>query len=210
MTHLFKPRFLIISLGNPAPYTDTLHSAGHHALQHLKTLLEPAQPRFERTNALGKKPCKASLGEKYMLAQCPTLMNISGRFVANAWKAVQEAEKDHSNLHLVVVHDDLEEELGVVKMRQWSRSPKGHNGIKSIKSSLNEDKYPDAKWSRISIGIGRPESREKDVISKYVLRPMTDHELQTLEEKTGQGVLKCLSEWEKELAKAKPAENAEK
>ncbi|KAL0932721.1 peptidyl-trna hydrolase [Colletotrichum truncatum] len=196
---LFNPRFLLISLGNPAPYTDTLHSAGHHALKQLQGLLSPSQPAFKRTDLFGKS-CKASIGDKYTLVQCPTLMNVSGGFTAKAWQKALATQENPADLHLVVVHDDLEEDLGVVKMRKWKSSHRGHNGIKSILARLREADYPGAKWARISVGIGRPDAREKATVANYVLRPMTADEILTLEDKAAPGVLDCLLEWEKQLA----------
>lgn len=55
----------------------------------------------------------------------------------------------------------------------WRR---GHNGIKSIQAAL-----PNVPFVRIGIGIGRPESREPDVVAKYVLRKMTDRERHSVE-----------------------------
>ncbi|KAF9871739.1 putative peptidyl-tRNA hydrolase [Colletotrichum karsti] len=196
---LFNPRFLLISLGNPAPYKDTLHSAGHHALKHLQALL-PAQPPFHKTDAFGQS-CQASRGNKYTLVQSPTLMNVSGAFTSKAWqRELARQQDDPAGLHLVVVHDDLEEELGVVKMRKWGSSHRGHNGIKSIAGKLREGDYPGAKWARISVGIGRPDERSRATVSDYVLRPMTIDQIMTLEDTAAPGVLRCLDEWEAKLA----------
>lgn len=195
---LFNPSFLLISLGNPAPFADTLHSAGHHALKQLQALL-PSQPAFKKTDLFGKS-CQASVGEKYALVQCPTAMNNSGGFTSRAWQKELARQENPADLHMVVVHDDLEEDLGVIKMRKWKTTHRGHNGVKSIKGMLKDADYPGAKWARISIGIGRPETREKSTVADYVLRPMTVDEIFTLNDKAAPGVLDCLVEWETKLA----------
>jgi PTH1 family peptidyl-tRNA hydrolase len=97
-------------------------------------------------------------------------MNVSGTAVAAAWKQfVKDAHGEPTKL--VVVHDELELPIGQVKVRKGSASAKGHNGLKSINASIRGDLY-----TRIGVGIGRPESREPDVVASYVLRKMNGNE----------------------------------
>lgn len=197
---ILDPRFLLLSLGNPKPYTDTLHSAGHHALRSLQAAL-PGQPTFRKTDAFGA-PCQASVGDKYTLVQSPAVMNVSGNFAHGAYKrALAREADDPDRLHMVFVHDDMEEELGVVKLRMWKSSHRGHNGIRDIKAQMNEKKYPNPKWAKISIGIGRPTSRRADAVTRWVLRPMTEGEMVTIERTAAAGVLRCLDEWTRKLEK---------
>ncbi|OLN96890.1 putative peptidyl-tRNA hydrolase [Colletotrichum chlorophyti] len=128
-------------------------------------------------------------------------MNISGKWVAKAWKEVL-GTSNPADLSLVLVHDDLEEELGFVKMRKWKSSHRGHNGVKSVNAHLRQADYPGSEWARISVGIGRPDAREKATVSDYVLRPMSRHQWSTLEANAAPGVLECLLEWEDKLAAA--------
>ncbi|KAH6670869.1 peptidyl-tRNA hydrolase [Plectosphaerella plurivora] len=207
------PRVLILSLGNPAPYLNTLHSAGHHALAALQPLLGPSQTPFT-SHRIESKATLASFGPRYILYQSPSVMNVSGRWVQRAYRDLansmaQEAEAlglPAPPLHLLLVHDDLEEELGVVKVRKWTSSHRGHNGVKSVNASMKP--ATGARFARISIGIGRPAERSHDTVSDYVLRDMTRHQQTTLKE-VGHGVLKCLEEWTAqtqalEAAAAKP------
>ncbi|KAK1763210.1 putative peptidyl-tRNA hydrolase [Phialemonium atrogriseum] len=203
---MFNPRFLVISLGNPAPYVGTLHSVGHLAVASLQKILSPEQPPFA-SERHGKKSVLASAGPKYTLLQSPTLMNISGPWVAKAWKEMlANRGLAPADLSLVLVHDDLEEDLGVVKIRQWSRSHRGHNGVKSVNSSLLPKDYNDPRWSRISVGIGRPEGRDRTTVSDYVLREMTKWEKSVIEDKATPAVLDALLElerkWERESEEA--------
>ncbi|KAF6815273.1 peptidyl-trna hydrolase [Colletotrichum plurivorum] len=190
---LLDPRFLLLSLGNPKPYTDTLHSAGHHALRALQADL-PAQPAFSKTEAFGK-PCQASVGDKFTLVQSPTLMNVSGNFAHGAWKRALSRESEPERLHMVFVHDDMEEELGTIKLREYKTSHRGHNGMKDVKAQMQEKKYPGARWAKISIGIGRPISRKGDSVTRWVLRPMTEGETVTIERESAAGIMRCLDEW---------------
>ncbi|KAK7731539.1 hypothetical protein SLS53_008779 [Cytospora paraplurivora] len=200
----FNPHFLVVSLGNPAPYTETLHSAGHLALQSLQQTLHSqgrSQPSFS-SNRIAKKATKASLGEKYSLLQCPTLMNISGPWIAKAWKEVlanhveNQGQDPNRPLGLVIVNDDLEEDMAVVKVRKWDKSHRGHNGLKSIMASMKPGDYQDSKWARISVGIGRPEARDGATVSNYVLKPWSKQTKDLLYDKSAPGVLAALKDIE--------------
>ncbi len=101
-------------------------------------------------------------------------MNVSGPAVATAWKAFLNGlpNAHRSNAKLVVVHDELESPLGKIKVKHGG-SARGHNGLKSVTSSLGGMEY-----SRIGVGIGRPVSRESKDVANYVLRKMSPVEVQ--------------------------------
>ncbi|KAI1447024.1 peptidyl-tRNA hydrolase [Annulohypoxylon stygium] len=192
------PRFLVVSLGNQPPYFDCLHSAGHFALNSLQRILYQSQPSFS-SERYGGKSCLASADDKYTLVQSPTQMNVSGPWFAKTWREVlQRSQLPVSDLCLVLVHDELEDELGRVRIRKWKASHRGHNGIKDINRVLNISDFPGAHWSRISVGIGRPESRDKTAVASYVLRKMTKWEKDVIEDKVGPSVLECLRELEQD------------
>ncbi|KAG5940978.1 hypothetical protein E4U53_007516 [Claviceps sorghi] len=196
---MFKPRFLVVSLGNPLPKYESLHSAGHFALNGLPSVLH--QPAFRET-VVGKARCLVSQGPKYTLVQSPTLMNVSGPFVARAW---QEMIKQHdaSSLSLVLVHDELEKTFGDVRLTPWDRSPRGHNGIKSVKNSLSQNKYPVSPFVRIAIGIGRPVERDAATVSRYVLDRISLERRKVLEEvvpwELSRKLVELENEWRSEL-----------
>ncbi|KAI0095977.1 peptidyl-tRNA hydrolase [Daldinia grandis] len=203
---MFNPRFLIVSLGNQAPYYECLHSAGHFALASLQRLLSPTQPPFT-SERYGGKSCLASTGYMYTMLQSPTQMNISGPWLAKAWKEMlQNHQLKPSELSLVLVHDDLEEDLGHIKTRKWNASHRGHNGVKSVNASIKPANFPGAYWSRISIGIGRPDARDHTSVSDYVLKKMTRYQKDIIVSEAGPRVLECLHEiqegWEREYSKA--------
>ncbi|KAI1455448.1 peptidyl-tRNA hydrolase [Annulohypoxylon moriforme] len=189
-------RFLVISLGNQAPYYECLHSAGHFALASLQRILGPLQPSFT-SERYGGKSCLASTGYEYTLVQSPTQMNVSGPWFSKTWKEMlQRNQLQPAELGLVLVHDDLEEELGRVRIRSWKASHRGHNGIKDVNRVLKMSDFPGARWSRISVGIGRPEARDQMAVSNYVLRKMTRHEKNIIEDEVGPRVFECLRELE--------------
>lgn len=112
-------------------------------------------------------------------------MNVSGKNLARAWR---EFAREKEGARLVVVHDELEAGLGKVSVRGGEASAKGHNGIKSVQGSLGG-----MKWWRVGVGIGRPESREGDVVARYVLRKMNGGEMKAMERACG-GVVEALRE----------------
>ncbi|KAI9155063.1 Peptidyl-tRNA hydrolase [Paramyrothecium foliicola] len=191
---MFNPRFLVVSLGNPLPKYESLHSAGHFALNGLAKVLR--QPDF-REVTLGKQTCRVSQGPKFTLVQSPTLMNVSGGFVARAWQETLR-QHDAASLSLVIVHDELERDFGVVKLTAWDRSPRGHNGIKSVKNSLSQTKYPSSPFARIAIGIGRPEQRDAATVSRYVLSQISRDHREALEKNVPYEVARVLADLEKE------------
>lgn len=155
-------RLLVCSIGNPGPYLNTLHSAGHTVLNSLAASLSYSS--FQKSRAYGNG--LLSDGADFTLWQSTSLMNISGAGVAAAWRQFQK-EGRGEEAKLVVVHDELELAVGQVKVRRGDASPKGHNGLKSINGLLK------GEYTRIGVGIGRPESRDAGVVAGYVLRKMS-------------------------------------
>lgn len=104
-------------------------------------------------------------------------MNVSGPPLAAAWRTFLRGLPSSVDPHaarLVVLHDELESPLGRVKMKVGG-SVKGHNGLRSCRDALGEKGFV-----RIGVGIGRPESRERDDVSRFVLRRMRGGELEAV------------------------------
>lgn len=110
-------------------------------------------------------------------------MNVSGKAVSTAWKAFlkdQSSPEERSRALLIILHDELESPLGQIKIKTGG-SPKGHNGIKSCISSLGG-----MEFTRVGVGIGRPESRESRDVAAYVMRKMKPVELQKVSDGAGE------------------------
>jgi PTH1 family peptidyl-tRNA hydrolase len=163
-------RLLVCSIGNPSPYLNTLHSAGHTVLTSLAASL--SHPSFQKSRAYGNG--LVSAGPIYTLWQSSSLMNVSGTGVAAAWR--QFLKDGGAKARLIVVHDELELGLGEIRVRSGNLSAKGHNGLKSIKEVLRGVEY-----TRIGVGIGRPQSRDPDAVATYVLRKMSSVERSKIE-----------------------------
>ena len=170
-------RLLVCSIGNPAPYTNTFHSAGHILTSALARVL--SYPPFHKSREYGKGLVSASPDAPYTLWQSTSYMNVSGEGVAAAWRQfVKDSRSEDAKL--VVVHDELELRLGEVKVKKGDASAKGHNGLKSIKERLQG-----VSWTRIGVGIGRPESRSPDDVARYVLGKMSGAEKSKIEGAVG-------------------------
>ena len=171
---------LVASLGNPPPaYANTFHSAGH-------TLLESVRYSFRYPDWQRHKPYFngfTSRGADYTLWQSPSLMNVSGKAVSAAWKAFlasQPSSEARSRALLVILHDELESPLGRIRVKTGG-SARGHNGVKSCVASLGG-----MEFTRVGVGIGRPESRESGDVAKYVMRKMKPQELQAVADGAGE------------------------
>lgn len=154
----------IIGLGNPGPrYYYTRHNIGFRVLDTLALthhLSWQAKPSMEITQL--PLPAKTIL-----LIKPQTFMNDSGKVIPFLLKQGIKAE------NILVVHDELEQPLGAVKLR-FGGSARGHNGLKSIIASCGD------QFARLRIGIGRPDSKEE--VPSYVLenfkeKPETIEEL---------------------------------
>lgn len=177
---------LVASIGNPAPaYLNTLHSAGHTLLHAIHEVLPGSYPPFTRARTLGNG--FVSKGPAFTLWQSPSLMNVSGPPLRQAWRGfLRELESDEQrrNARLVVLHDDLESPLGRVKIKPGTgASAQGHNGLRSVAAERDL-----AGFVRIGVGIGRCQSREPGEVAKFVLRKMTEKEKDAVEDAAGETI----------------------
>jgi len=191
---------LIASIGNPgATYANTLHSAGHIVTSSLATAKSyapftkglsgqvsrppPTHLAFGFTG-FRHVPTERDAEQDWTFWQSTSLMNVSGTGVKKAYnewlRGIRQASGSNTlEGRLVVVHDELESALGKITIRDGAASAKGHNGIKSCQQQLGG-----IKWWRVGVGIGRPESRDPNVVSKYVLGKMTSFQRGALEKCT--------------------------
>jgi PTH1 family peptidyl-tRNA hydrolase len=177
---------LIVGLGNPGvEYQFTPHNAGFLAIDRIAQ-----QCGVTVANRRGKAlTAKATLaGQEVLLAKPETFMNLSGLSVAALLKELELApdSKGAPAEDLIVLYDELAIPLGQLRIRERG-SAAGHNGIKSILSSLGTDEFV-----RVRIGVGKPPTvtgREiKAGGSNYLLAPMRRMMLQELDEVLDQAV----------------------
>lgn len=192
---------LVCSIGNPgSAYAHTLHSAGHTITSHISSV-KSYRPFTKGLSGLVARPDNTTYSfgpiqgfrrtqdsgppagdDDWTFWQSTSLMNIGGRGLAKAWREFSQelARQGRGEGRLVVVHDELESALGKVTVKDGTSSARGHNGIKSAQASLGG-----VKWWRVGVGIGRPDSREPDVVANYVLRKMNAGEMRAMEKACG-------------------------
>ena len=132
---------VIVGLGNPGKeYEKTRHNAGRSAVELVASNESFDEFVFNKTS--NELIAKGALGgENATLVLPETMMNLSGKAVANYVKSVKAAKS------LVVIHDDLDLPLGTVKM-VFGRGSGGHKGVESIMRSVKTKDF-----ARIRIGI---------------------------------------------------------
>lgn len=151
-------KILIVGLGNPGTqYQKTHHNAGFLCIDQLSYALN-IEINLKKFNGLFGK---GNFGQwtVYMLKP-QTFMNLSGQSVAPAAQFY-----DLKPEQILVIHDELDLKVGDVRFKAGGGHG-GHNGLKSIISSLGNNK----DFYRLRLGIGRPE--RGDVIN-YVLSPFS-------------------------------------
>ena len=132
------------------------------------------------------------------------VVDVLCAFVAAAYKEyVKEQNLAPEEVGLVVVHDELEEKLGVVKTRMWQSSPRGHNGVKSVQKSLPH--RPDRSWARVTVGIGRPLERSKTTVSDFVLGKVPHDAKTVIEREASARLLEMLTQLERKWEAAAAA-----
>jgi PTH1 family peptidyl-tRNA hydrolase len=151
---------LLVGLGNPSPENENnRHNIGFKIINAInkKFGLTKQKPKFKGLLTTG------TIRDKKIYAIKPlTFMNNSGICI----RELMEYFKINST-DVIVFHDDLDINLGKVTVK-FGGSSAGHNGIESI------DKFIGKDYSRVRIGIGRPE--RKDMAVDHVLDNFSDDE----------------------------------
>lgn len=171
---------LIVGLGNPGEtYRDTRHNIGFMVLDEIARRLGAAFREEKRWAGM-----VAKFAGGYLLKPL-TFMNDSGRSVQSVghfYKATPE--------QTLVVYDDVDLPLGRLRFRT-NGSAAGHNGIRSLISSLGTQEFP-----RLKVGIspadGRPAGDRMvgHVLGKF--RPEEQAELQTVIQRAADAVLSAV------------------
>ena len=149
--------FLIAGLGNPdKKYEKTRHNIGFDMITYLSDKYNIPVNSREGKALVGKG---ILAGEKVMLAQPQTYMNLSGESV----RALMDYYKIDIE-DLLVIYDDISLDVGQIRMR-GKGSAGGHNGIKSIIQHTGTQEF-----ARIKIGVGqKPEGGDlvKHVLGRF-------------------------------------------
>lgn len=159
---------LIVGLGNPGRnYAHNRHNVGFRCINYLAKLHSMKSKRIQCHS-------QVRIGNiadtEVLLAKPMAYVNLSG-------EVVQLLMRRHKIPieNLLVIYDDLDMPLGKLRLRSGG-SAGGHRGIQSIISTLGTKDF-----SRIKIGIGRPEQERntaatKDTVINHVLSDFSPEE----------------------------------
>lgn len=156
--------WIIAGLGNPgATYAPTRHNVGFKVIDRLAEehgiVMEDKELSAQGRGAI--------CGHRVALLKPFTFMNRSGIAVKRALRKAAYGAEQLGDV-LIVVHDDLDLETGVLKIRK-SGSSGGHRGIESIIQETGTKEF-----IRVKIGIGRDPGQP---VETYVLRSFRPDEL---------------------------------
>ena len=146
---------LIAGLGNPGPgYKGTRHNAGFWFIDELSqhySLDFKLESRFQ-----GEVANAQIKGLPIRVLRPVTFMNESGQSVASLMRyfAIEPGS-------LLVVHDDLDLEPGVARLKEGGGHG-GHNGLRDLIRHLGSNDFV-----RLRLGIGHP--GHPDDVTDYVL-----------------------------------------
>ena len=148
----------MVGLGNPgARYAGTRHNVGFAIADLLASRwdLGKAKERYAGRYADGRT---GPDGPRVAVLLPQTFMNDAGRSAGPARGALKLPLE-----RVLVLHDEIDLPFGEVQARVGGGLA-GHNGLKSLKEGLGS---PD--FHRIRVGVGRPQTTDPDIVSKYVL-----------------------------------------
>jgi len=134
---------LVVGLGNPGPkYAGTRHNVGFMVADALQRRAAGSgwQEKFQ-----GLASRVELAGRPALLLKPLAFMNLSGRSAARAASFFRIDVGE-----IVVVHDDLDLEFGVVRVKVGGGTG-GHKGLASCTAVL-----ADPGFVRVRVGIGRP------------------------------------------------------
>lgn len=135
--------YAVVGLGNVGKrYSNTFHNTGFLVLDLLAQLIGAS---FSNNSLLESECALAQIDSmKVILAKPTTFMNLSGMAasaIVNFYKIDIE--------NLIVVRDDIDMEIGKIKIKKNSSSG-GHKGVQSIIDRLSSNKF-----IQVKLGIGR-------------------------------------------------------
>lgn len=156
---------LIVGLGNIGiDFARNRHNLGFMVIDELAAHHDL---RFSEKKAWKVQITEAEIkGEKLILAKPTTMMNLSGRAVAQIAQFYKIQPVD-----VWVVHDELDLPWGTLRVRPGGSSA-GHNGVQSVIDQIGPDFY---HWR---LGIGRP--TEHLQAADYVLQNFSEPEAKQL------------------------------
>lgn len=157
--------YIIIGLGNPEKgYSNTRHNMGFDTINKLSEKYDISVTKTKFQGIYGKGIIE---GQQAILLKPQTYMNLSGRCIEQFVKFYNIPLEN-----VIVIYDDMDLEPGAVKVRKKG-GPGNHNGMKSVVEHLRTEEF-----SRIRIGIGKPEYKEQTI--SYVIGKIAEQDKEIL------------------------------
>ena len=148
---------IIVGLGNPTlKYSKTRHNVGFETIDVLSKKHKIKVKKNQFKSLIGEGFIN---DEKVILVKPMTYMNNSGEAV----KEIVDYYKVNPNEDLIVISDDLNLDVGVLRLRSKG-SAGGHNGLKSIIKCIETESF-----HRVRIGVGKVPAN-RDVITHVLSR----------------------------------------
>lgn len=153
---------IVVGLGNPEPqYQLSRHNFGFLAIDYIAAGIGSLSEKEESLYLYYEAEME---GEKVVLCKPTTYMNRSGIAVKEVLGEYSCSVED-----LIVLYDDIDIELGEIRLRVGGGSG-GHKGVQSIIDHLQKESF-----IRIRLGLKRENSKPEDLTS-YVLAEFTEEE----------------------------------
>jgi PTH1 family peptidyl-tRNA hydrolase len=161
---------MVVGLGNPgSQYEFTRHNIGFRIIDNLALSIET---EFKKIKSYDSLISRGKINNhNLMLVKPQTYMNLSGKSVSKIVSYYRISFQD-----LLIVYDDLNLELGQIRIRKRG-SAGGHKGVESIIQYLNSEDIP-----RLRIGIGKPSINSNFDYASYVLSNFNDNEKDKISE----------------------------
>jgi PTH1 family peptidyl-tRNA hydrolase len=149
-------------LGNPGrEYARNRHNAGYLVVDELAR----RHGGSWKTKFSGQLAEIKVGDEKLVLLKPETYMNESGRSVGAAARFFKVEPEN-----VLVVHDEGDFDLGRLEVKHGGGLA-GHNGLRSIAQELGTQDF-----TRLRIGVGRPERGDPRSLADYVLADFEPHD----------------------------------
>ena len=176
--------YIIAGLGNPGRrYQGTRHNIGFITVDTLAEKYGIKINKIKYKALVGEGNIS---GQKVLLVKPQTFMNLSGESIREVMAYYDEPAE-----HLLVILDDVDIEMGRIRMKQKG-SAGTHNGMRSIVCQLQNEDFP-----RLKVGIGGDEERQRRVgLASYVLGGFGEDERRLMTEAVEKAVeaVECLLE----------------
>ena len=168
--------YVIVGLGNPtSQYAATRHNIGFDVITRIADEYNISMDFKKHKAICGKGYIE---GEKVILAQPQTYMNLSGESVRELVDFYKISTDE-----LIIIYDDISLDVGQLRIRTKG-SAGGHNGIKSIIQHLGTQEF-----LRIKFGVGdKPKGWD---LADYVLARFPNNEQETVRETMNNAAEAC-------------------